>query len=136
MDERLEKHRRVAVAVLESLRATVYPSYQLRPIAELPDVGDSEIGWALGADPGAGAAAPGFEPYLVVRLVSDEQGNPVHFECWDRHGQEAATPEGDLSKQSLVQALETLHQERPDPTESIWRWLGRGGRPTRGKNRT
>lgn len=135
MDKLLEEHRRVAVAVLEGLRATVYPSYQLKAISELPGLGESEIGWALSIHSDAGSDESNFEPYLVVKLSCDEQGNPVRFKCWDRQGRETATPRGDLSKPSLVKALKELHHQRPDLAQSIWRWLGRSRGSRRGKNR-
>ncbi len=125
MELMIERYRQIAVAVLESLRATVYPSYRLQPLKQTTGFERAGIGWILGVPAEAGARDGEFEPYLGVELVLDEDGNPTHFACWNQEGHKVQTPDGDLSKAALVDALERLHQTGADSTHLIWRWLGR-----------
>ena len=129
----IERYRPMVVAVLESLRATVYPSYHLRDFSQLSIISNSEIGWALGILRETEKEGADFEPYLFVKIELDEDDRPTRFVCWDRHGREVKTPRGDLSKDSLIEALERLHQKQPGPTQPIWRWLGQEWRSNQGK---
>jgi hypothetical protein len=133
MQELIERYGPMVVAALESLRATVYPSYHLRDFSQLSIIDSSEVGWAIGIPREDSEEGAEFVPYLFVKLDLDEQDRPVRFVCWDRHGREVETPRGDLSRESLIEALQRLHQKQPGPARQIWRWLGRKWRSTRGK---
>lgn len=115
----------MVVAVLEGLRATVYPSYSLREFSQFEGIESSRVGWILGhSRETEEEEEEDFTPYLFVELKTDDEGHPVRFRCFDRHGREVETPRHDLSRESLIEALDTLQSQRPAPTKHGWRWLG------------
>jgi hypothetical protein len=130
MEDLIERHSPMVVATLESLRATVYPSYHLRDFSQLSIIDNSEVGWAIGISRENSEEEADFVPYLYVKLELDEQARPVKFVCWDRHGRKAETPQGDLSRDSLIDALQRLHEKKPGTARHMWRWLGREWRST------
>lgn len=120
-----EKYRGRVVAVLEGLRQAVYPHCRLEDFSQPTHAFRRESGWAVGVVRQVDEDDYVFDISVLVEVEVDAQGRPVCFVCRDRHGATVRTPEGDLSRSALVDAVARLHQDKPQRWRQLWRWLGR-----------